>query len=167
MKKIPLICVSLIGMFHLGRCWASVLLLWLMMTCLLSVSLDHGRGRRQRPRPHPGRSPSILWSHHVRCTGVHLAVCQNIPEQNLPRVPGQEKAHEKQQGFVRGQRNTLVMAETAVSVWRKGIRLRFCDLCCAAASFGPAYYLWTPSSEVCEPGRAGGCVVSVNRVLRL
>lgn len=59
------------------------------------------------------------------------------------------------------------MAETAVSVWKKGIHLRFPDLCCAAASCGPAYYFRTPSSEVCEPGRAGGCIVSVNRVLQL
>lgn len=66
-----------------------------MMTCLFSVSSDHGRAGRERPRPCLGRPHSILWSHQDRHGGIHLSVHQNIPEQNLPRVPGQEVTQEK------------------------------------------------------------------------
>lgn len=138
---------------------------------VLSVSLDNGRGGRQRPRPCLGYLPSLLWSHQIRCGGVHLSFYQNISEQNLPCVPGQEKAQEDGQECVRGQCNTLVMAETAVSVPRKRTHLRFLHFSwspvCAAASCDAAYYFWTEGSAVCEPGQLGGCIVLVNRVWQL
>lgn len=94
------------------------------MTCLLSVPLDHGRGRRQRLRPHLGGPPSLLWSHQVRHTGVHVSVYQNIPEQNLPRVPGQEKTQEERQEFIRGQHNARVMAGTDICLFWVFLGLR-------------------------------------------
>lgn len=77
------------------------------MTCLFSVSSDHGRAGRERPRPCLGRPPSILRSDQDRHGGIHLSVHQNIPEQNLPRVPGQEETQEKRQKLVRGQHDSI------------------------------------------------------------
>lgn len=84
-----------------------------------SLSLDHGRRRRQWPGPRLGHPPSLLWGHQVGCAGVRRSVYQNIPEQNFPRVPGQEETQEEWQESVRGQRVAVVMAEAAVSVWKK------------------------------------------------
>lgn len=132
---------------------------------LLSVSLDHGRGRRQRGRPHPGCPPSLLWSHQVGCAGVRLSVHQNVPQQDLPRVPGQEKTHEERQELARGQSNTFVTAETAVSGLEEGNPFAISPSL-SVSSCDPAYYFWTQGSEACAAGQPGGCIALVNSAWR-
>lgn len=83
------------------------LLLLLMMTRLLCVPSDHGRPGRQRPGPRPRLPPSILRGHQDGHGGLHRSVHKNIPEQNLPCVPGQEETQEKRQELVRARRHSV------------------------------------------------------------
>lgn len=119
-----------------------------MMTCLFSVSSDHGRAGRERPRPCLGRPHSILWSHQDRHGGIHLSVHQNIPEQNLPRVPGQEVTQEKCQKLdsiaganpppVRGRRRGRERGRR-----RRRRRDKSTESCCSSVSYLHCAQLWS------------------------
>lgn len=77
------------------------------MTCSFSDPSDHGRTGREWPRPRSCLPPSILRGHQDGHGGLHRSVYQNIPEQNLSRVPGQEETQEKRQELVRAQRDSI------------------------------------------------------------
>lgn len=87
---------------NIPQCALSLLSL-LMMTCLFCVPTDHGRTGGERSGPRLGHPPSILRSCQDGHRGLHVSVYQNIPEQNLPRVPGQEETQEKHQELARAQ----------------------------------------------------------------
>lgn len=125
------------------------------MTRLLSASSDHGRGRRQRAGPGRRCPPSVLRSRQVGRAGVRLPVYQNLPEQNLPRLPGQEETQEERRGLAGGQRRAVAAPPAA---GRRG------DWCRSSSSVGlpsgqqPAVIrLITGERRVLwsEPGRPG------------
>lgn len=96
-----------------------------MMTCSFSLPSDHGRTGRERPRPCAFPPPSILRDHQDRHGGLHLSVHQNIPEQNLPCVPGQKEAQEKCKELIRAQCDSVAGSETPVRGQRgEGLRRR-------------------------------------------
>lgn len=82
-----------------------------MMKHLSFVPSDHGWAGRERPGPRLRHPPSLLRSHQDGGGGVRLFVHQDIPEQNFPRLSGQEETQEERQNLVRDQPNPVTHAK--------------------------------------------------------
>lgn len=101
---------------------------WWPQACSLYPS-DHGRAGREWPGPGLGRPPSILRSDQDGRGGIHPSLHQNVPEQNLPCVPGQEETQEKRQELVGGQRDPVAGVDPSVG-GGEALSPRCCSVSC-------------------------------------
>lgn len=84
-------------------------------SCSSLSSSDHGWAWWEWPWPQAPYSPSFLRSRQDKWGIVHLTVHQNVPEQNFPCVPAQEKTQKEQQ---RVPTDPVTQGKTLSPGWR-------------------------------------------------